>query len=92
MYSYDVFAATPCCDVRLHCKQCHQPVFELHSAGGHGGISGGHGAPLKYYSDYSRRVKCQHCSVEDYHFVKALDEVYDTTVKQRRQSAALPRI
>lgn len=76
MYSYDVFAATPCCDARLQCKQCHQPVF-----GGPGAVvsSAGPAAmpPLKYYSEYSRRVKCQRCSVEDYHFVKPLDEMYD---------------
>jgi len=47
MYSYDVFAATPCCDTRLQCKQCHQSVF--------GGMTTAVSAispPLKYYSEY----------------------------------------
>jgi len=92
MYSYDVFAATPCCDARLECKQCHQSVFN------HGTTPAGTPSvapPLKYYSDYSRRVKCQHCSVEDYHFVKPLDELYDMNAarQQPQQSVStLPRI
>ena len=73
MYSYDVFAAMPCCEARLECKQCHQSVFDHSPSSGTPGSS----APLKYYSGYSRRVKCQRCGVEDFHFVKPLDEMYD---------------
>jgi len=90
MYSYDVFAATPCCDARLQCKQCRQSVF------GGGTSPAGPAAvapPLKYYSEYSRRVKCQRCSVEDFHFVKPLDEMYDIRpASHQPASAALPRI
>jgi len=89
MYSYDVFAATPCCDARLQCKQCRQSVFDQSS------MTGSQVAPpLKYYSDYSRRLKCQRCGVEDFHFVKPLDEMYEMSSVKRQQptSAALPRI
>ena len=90
MYSYDVFAATPCCDARLHCKQCRQLVFDRHAGAA---VS----PPLKYFSDYSRRVKCQRCSVEDFHFVKPLDEMFDIVTArhpsaQHQQPATLPRI
>jgi len=95
MYSYDVFAASPCCAARLQCKQCHQAVFDHNSTAGQQVAP-----PLKYYSDYSRRVKCQRCGVEDFHFVKPLDEMYDVSglrsASQRHQqqqgSNGLPRI
>ena len=87
MYSYDVFAATPCCAARLYCKQCRQPVVD--------DTSPTPLPPLKYFSEYSRRVKCQRCNVDDYHFVKPLDEVYDLTAvraQQHQLGGSMPRI
>lgn len=101
MYSYDVFAATPCCDARLRCKQCHESVFEHGSTRGSTAPPTGAALtlPLKYFSEYSRRVKCQRCGVDDFHFVKPLDEMYNMSSvrptsqpQQQRTSAALPRI
>jgi len=95
MYSYDVFAATPCCDARLQCKQCRQSVLSGPGTTSSPAAGPAVAPPLKYYSEYSRRVKCQRCSVEDYHFVKPLDELYDvrpTPQHQQATSAALPRI
>lgn len=66
MYAYDVFAAAPCCQARLQCKQCHEVAIE---------VTASH-PPLKYFSEYSHRIKCRHCGVEDHHFVKTLDEVF----------------
>jgi hypothetical protein len=68
MYSYDIFAASPCCPARLQCKQCRETVVDSST------IS--QVPPLKYFSEYSHRVKCTHCGVEDYHFVKSLDEIF----------------
>lgn len=93
MYSYDVFAATPCCEARLQCKQCHQSVIDHTSPTG---SSLNHtlamAPPLKYYSEYSRRVKCQRCGAEDHHFVKSLAEMYDVSPLVSQHSAALPRV
>lgn len=63
MYAYDVFAAAPCCATRLRCNRCRQLLIEPT-------------APLKYFSDYSRLVRCGACGAEDHHFVKPLDDVF----------------
>jgi len=64
MYSYDVFAAMPCCGVRLQCKSCRSPVLNTGSRA------------TKSFSDYSKQVQCPHCHAADYHFVKPLADVY----------------
>lgn len=66
MYSYDIFAAAPCCYHRLSCNQCHRVALN-NDAG-----------CLPYFSQYSRRVACPHCQIEDYHFVKKFSECYIT--------------
>ncbi|XP_050427906.1 headcase protein [Adelges cooleyi] len=63
MYSYDVFAAMPCCNERLKCNSCQKAMMMPHQR-------------LNFYSDYSRKVTCPHCSVVDYHFVKPLALYY----------------
>lgn len=60
MYAYDIFAATPCCEFRLRCTSCHEPVI-------------GADRSLQYFSDYSHSVCCAHCGARDYHFVKPLN-------------------
>ena len=72
MYSYDVFASSPCCMPRINCKQCRRPVVDVQG----GGDSKTPVPPLKYFSEYSHRAKCPHCGVEDYHFVKSLEETF----------------
>ncbi|XP_044584257.1 headcase protein isoform X1 [Cotesia glomerata] len=59
MYSYDIFAAMPCCTERLKCNSCQKPLIYPHQR-------------LNFYSDYSRVFACPHCRVVDAHFVKPL--------------------
>ncbi|XP_015174766.1 PREDICTED: headcase protein isoform X2 [Polistes dominula] len=59
MYSYDIFAAMPCCTERLKCNSCQKPLIYPHQR-------------LNFYSDYSRVFACPHCRTVDAHFVKPL--------------------
>uniref|UniRef100_A0A4D5R8V5 Headcase protein n=1 Tax=Scolopendra viridis TaxID=118503 RepID=A0A4D5R8V5_SCOVI len=59
MYSYDIFAATPCCADRLRCNNCHLPVILPEQR-------------LAFFSDYSHSLPCPHCNLIDFHFVKSL--------------------
>lgn len=59
MYSYDIFAATPCCAERLKCNNCHRMILMPDQR-------------LQYFSDYSRSVPCPRCAVIDFHFIKSL--------------------
>lgn len=63
MYSYDVFAALPCCAQRLRCKNCSHAVMDP-SCG------------FNFFSEYSKPIQCPHCRAEDYHFIKPLEEVF----------------
>ncbi|CAH1373200.1 headcase protein isoform X2 [Tenebrio molitor] len=63
MYSYDIFAAMPCCTERIKCNACYKPV--LHPA-----------QRLNFFSDYSHIVPCPHCHSFDTHFVKPLAYCY----------------
>ncbi|XP_018327513.1 headcase protein [Agrilus planipennis] len=63
MYSYDIFAAMPCCTERIKCNACYKPV--LHPT-----------QRLNFFSDYSHMVSCPHCRTVDTHFVKALPYCY----------------
>jgi len=68
MYSYDIFAAVPCCAARLACNRCRQPLCDPSSG-------------FKYFSDYSRLFRCPCCATEDHHFVKPLDEIFTKMVR-----------
>lgn len=59
MYSYDIFAANPCCLDRLKCNNCHKLVVLPEER-------------FNYFSDYSNSLLCPHCGHVDYHFVKSL--------------------
>jgi hypothetical protein len=63
MYSYDIFAAMPCCTERLKCNSCQKPLIYPHQR-------------LNFYSDYSRVFACPHCRVVDAHFVKPLSSCF----------------
>lgn len=63
MYAYDVFAAMPCCNERLKCNSCQKALMMPHQR-------------LNFFSDYSRKVTCPHCTSVDYHFVKPLALYY----------------
>jgi hypothetical protein len=59
MYSYDIFAAIPCCPERLKCTACAQLVIHPEQR-------------FNFFSDYSQTVSCPHCGIQDYHFTKPL--------------------
>ncbi|XP_062912510.1 headcase protein homolog [Mobula hypostoma] len=57
MYTYDILAASPCCQARLNCKHCGKPVIDVRVG-------------MQYFSEYSNVQQCPHCGNLDYHFVK----------------------
>ncbi|MBN3318594.1 HDC protein, partial [Atractosteus spatula] len=57
MYTYDILAASPCCQARLNCKHCGKPVIDVRVG-------------MLYFSEYSNVQQCPHCGNLDYHFVK----------------------
>jgi len=63
MYSYDIFAAFPCCADRLKCTSCNQLVIHPEQR-------------FNFFSDYSQTVSCPHCGVQDFHFTKPLEKVF----------------
>lgn len=60
MYSYDILAAMPCCEVQVSCKNCGNPVLD---------ISKGELSTL-FFSNFSSKSICPHCKEDDFHFVK----------------------
>ncbi|XP_065838161.1 headcase protein homolog [Oscarella lobularis] len=67
VYSYDIFAASPCCKTRLACNNCQNLVVETPST-------------LPFFSDFSHRVQCPHCRKNDYHFIKPFEEIFTVQV------------
>lgn len=63
MYTYDIFAAMPCCQKRLTCKHCRRAVVDVASG-------------LQYFSEYSHMIPCPYCKAYDYHFVRPLCETF----------------
>ena len=63
MYTYDIFAATPCCQKRLTCKHCRRAVVDVTRG-------------LPFYSQYSRMILCPFCKANDYHFIRPLPETF----------------
>ena len=63
MYSYDIFAAMPCCQKRLTCKHCRRAVVDITSG-------------LQYFSEYSHMIPCPYCKAYDYHFIRPLAETF----------------
>jgi hypothetical protein len=66
MYTYDIFAASPCCAYRLTCKNCRRQILDMGCA--------------QFYSAYSRSSECPHCHAADFHFIKPFFETF--TLKQ----------
>jgi len=63
MYSYDIFAAVPCCPERLKCNNCGQLVIHPDQR-------------FSFFSDYSQIVSCPHCGVQEAHFSKNLPAIF----------------
>lgn len=59
MYSYDIFAALPCCVSRYACNGCSNPIMSPDRR-------------LEFFSDYSQKIPCPSCGLRDHHFVKPL--------------------
>ena len=59
MYSYDIFAASPCCQQRVACQACRKPVVDL-------------GEGKNYFSEFSQPMRCPHCGVSAYHCIKPM--------------------
>ncbi|XP_022292889.1 headcase protein homolog [Crassostrea virginica] len=67
MYSYDIFAAMPCCQKRLTCKHCRRAVVDVNTG-------------LSFYSEYSHMIACPYCKAYDYHFIRPMSDTF--VVKQ----------
>jgi hypothetical protein len=63
MYSYDIFAAVPCCAERLKCTSCAQLVIHPDQR-------------FNFFSDYSQTVSCPQCGIQDFHFSKPLEKTF----------------
>ena len=63
MYTYDIFAAAPCCQKRLTCKCCRRAVVDITTG-------------LDFYSQYSHMIICPYCKANDYHFIRCLSETF----------------
>lgn len=63
MYTYDIFAAVPCCQKRLTCKCCRRAVVDITLG-------------LDFYSQYSHMIICPYCKANDYHFIRSLQETF----------------
>ncbi|KAI9559953.1 hypothetical protein GHT06_013960 [Daphnia sinensis] len=77
LYSYDVFAGTPCCPERLRCNQCSGLVVQPEQR-------------YQNFSQYSRDLSCPHCASHDHHFVKPLPSVFQLFRSAGREQHATP--
>ena len=59
MYSYDIFAALPCCPASVQCNNCKQALVDLK----HFTLS---------FSQLSSKYQCGHCNSCDFHFIKPI--------------------
>lgn len=65
MYSYDILSATPCCERAVACNKCSKPVIDMSKGEAHN----------LYFSNFSAKTTCPHCSEEDFHFIKPLSQM-----------------
>lgn len=66
MYSFDLFAACPCCPFSVQCNKCKQPLVEPK----HLSLS---------FSQLSSKHKCNNCNMCDFHFVKPISRFQVST-------------
>lgn len=60
MYTYDVFAAMPCCAHKMRCRGCKAPLENP--------------ATARYsFTQLSTKSKCTQCGSEDYHYIHPLN-------------------
>ena len=75
MYSYDIFAALPCCAQRLTCKNCHVGILDP-SCG------------YQFFSEYSKVMECPHCGTEDCHFIRPIEDTFTLISRAYTRMAA----
>lgn len=68
MYTYDIFAASPCCQQRVACQSCGKPVVDLQSG-------------MHFFSEYSQSIKCPHCGITGYHCIKSVSSFFDIPIR-----------
>lgn len=59
LYKFDIFAAKPCCERRVCCKNCRKPLGDWRVP--------------RAYSHYSRRERCEACYAVDFHCINPLN-------------------
>lgn len=95
MYSYDIFAAMPCCTERIKVAESYQNtknvkhlvennILLLQCNACYKPVL--HPAQrLNFFSDYSHMVPCPHCRTLDTHFVKPLGFCYTRQISRTLQ-------
>jgi len=63
LYSYNILSAIPCCEWKVHCKNCTKPIIDWKNGD----------ASTLFFSHFSTKAVCPHCNVDDYHYIKSLD-------------------
>ncbi|KAK7107558.1 headcase protein homolog [Littorina saxatilis] len=76
MYTYDIFAAAPCCQKRLTCKCCRRAVVDITRG-------------LDFFSQYSHMIICPYCKANDYHFIRSLSETFHVSESEATLQAPI---
>lgn len=64
LYKYDIFAAFPCCQKRLSCKNCEKPIMDTDQIG------------EQPFSMFSEEKECPYCKAKGLHFIKPLEDIF----------------
>ena len=59
MYTYDLFAAIPCCSTSVQCTACRKPILDVARI-------------TLSYSQLSTQLECPHCTNKGYHCIKPI--------------------
>ena len=68
MYKFDIFAAFPCCQRRLDCRQCGASLLAFDKRD----------ELMPHFSSYSKMSQCPRCHLTDYHFVRSLRKLFSS--------------
>lgn len=73
MYTYDLFAATPCCPTCVQCTSCDHPLLDVTNL-------------TCSFSKLSTILECPRCSTKAYHCIKPLSRMLVTRLVQDPQA------
>ena len=83
MYSYDIFAAVPCCPERLKVLNFQnffnfflKRISLLFQCNNCNNLVIHPDQRFSFFSDYSQMVSCPHCGVQEAHFAKNLPSIF----------------